>query len=106
MRVLAIVISVLWLAIPARAMARPKAQAKQKIAVAPIDGDSGGKIAAAVVDALTTRDYEVVSPKEVRRELERLGLAEEIDGKSTRKLTAKFGAVAVIGGKLTKAGGK
>ncbi|HEX7841456.1 MAG TPA: hypothetical protein VF469_28480, partial [Kofleriaceae bacterium] len=105
MRVLPVVISVigvLWVAMPAHAIARPKA----KIAVAPLAGDSGNKVAAAVVEALEGKDYAVVGPKEVGREMTRLGLSDELDAKATRKLAQKLGVVAVIDGKVGKAGGK
>ena len=102
MRVLAIVIGLACVALPAGALARPKT----KIAVAPLVGDGNGKIAAAVVDALSGKDYAVTGPKETGREITRLGLPDELDAKATRKLVAKLGVAAVIDGKLSKAGGK
>ena len=101
MRVLLIVICGLCLAIPTRAMARPKT----KIAVAPLQGDAGNKVALAVVDALAGKDYEVVGPKQTGREMTKLGL-DELDGKATRKLAQKLGVVAIIDGKVGKAGKK
>jgi len=101
-RVLAIVIGLVCAALPAGALARPKT----KIAVAPLIGDASGKVAAAVVDALSGVDYAVTGPKETGRELTRLGLPDELDAKATRKLVAKLGVAAVIDGKLSKAGGK
>src|ERR1051325_10848396 len=89
------------LAIPTPAMARPKT----KIAVAPLDGDAGNKVALAVVDALAGKDYEVVGPKQTGREMTRLGL-DQLDGKATRKLASKLGVVAILDGKVGKAGKK
>jgi hypothetical protein len=97
-----VVISLVGLAIPARGTAAPR----PKIAVAPLDGDPGNKVAGAVVDALAGKDYAVVGPKETGREIARLNLAGELDGKATRKLTTKLGVVAVLDGKVSKAGGK
>jgi len=96
------VIGVLWVAMPGHATAKPKA----KIAVAPLSGDSGNKIAAAVVEALDGKDFVVVGPKETGREITKLGLPDELDAKATRKLAQKLGVVAVIDGKVGKAGGK
>jgi len=101
-RVLAIVIGLVCVALPAGALARPKT----KIAVAPLVGDGNGKIAAAVVDALSGVDYAVTGPKETGREITRLGLPDELDAKASRKLARKLGVAAVIDGKLSKAGGK
>jgi opacity protein-like surface antigen len=101
-RVASIVISLVCIAIPARGIARPK----PKIAVAPLAGDSGNKVAEAVVEALAGKDYAVVGPKETGREITRLGLTDELDAKATRKLVSKLGAVAVIDGKVSKTGGK
>jgi hypothetical protein len=100
-RVLLIVICGLCIAIPTQAMARPKT----KIAVAPLDGDPGNKVALAVVDALAGKAYEVVGPKLTGREMTRLGL-DTLDGKATRKLASKLGVVAIIDGKVSKAGKK
>jgi hypothetical protein len=97
-----VVISLVGIAIPARGTAAPR----PKIAVAPLDGDPGNKVATAVVDALAGKDYAVVGPKETGREIARLNLAGELDGKATRKLTTKLGVVAVLDGKVSKAGGK
>lgn len=101
MRVLLIVICGLCIAIPTHAVARPKT----KIAVAPLDGDAGNKVALAVVDALAGKDYEVIGPRQTGREMTRLGL-DQLDGKGTRKLAQKLGVVAIIDGKVGKAGKK
>jgi hypothetical protein len=101
-RVLSIVIGLLCLAIPLQATARPK----PKIAVAPLQGDPGNKVAAAIVDALAGKDYAVIGPREVGRAQKRLGLGDELDAKATRKLSKDLGAVAIIDGKVSKAGRK
>lgn len=102
MRVASIVISLVCIALPVRGFAAPK----PKIAVAPLDGDPGNKVASAVVDALAGKDYVVIGPRETGREIARLRLPAELDGKATRKLTTKLGVVAVIDGKVSKAGSK
>jgi hypothetical protein len=96
-----VVVISLGIAIPARGIAGPK----PKIAVAPLDGDPGNKVATAVVDALAGKDYAVIGPKETGREIGRLNLG-GLDAKATRKLTTKLGVAAVIDGKVSKAGGK
>jgi hypothetical protein len=101
-RVASIVISLVCIAIPARGFAGPK----PKIAVAPLDGDRGNTVASAVVDALAGKDYAVIGPRETGREIARLRLPAELDARATRKLTTKLGVVAVIDGKVSKAGGK
>jgi hypothetical protein len=101
-RALLIVITVLWVATPVPAIARPR----PKLAVAPLDGDPGNKVAAAIVEALSGKDFTVVGPRETGREITRLDLPAELDAKATRKLSQKLGVVAVIDGKVGKAGGK
>lgn len=95
-------ITVLWVATPGPATARPR----PKIAVAPLDGDPGNKVAAAIVEALSGKDFTVVGPRETGREITRLDLPAELDARATRKLSQKLGVVAVIDGKVGKAGGK
>ena len=102
MRVLPIVIGLLCIAIPAGVLARPKL----KVAVAPLVGDAGNKIANAVVEALAGKDFAVVGPREVRREMTRLGLSDELDARTARKLASKLGVVAVIDGTVSKTSGK
>jgi hypothetical protein len=101
-RVLAIAIALVCIAAPAGALARPKT----KIAVAPFTGDPGGKVAAAVAEALADNDTAVVGPKQVAREMKKLGIEAPIDGKATRKLVGKLGVVAVIDGEVGKADGR
>lgn len=102
MRALLISISLVCIAIPIQAVAKPK----PKIAVAPLAGDTGHKVAQAVADALAGKDFVVVDHKEVGREMKKLGLSGELDTKDARKLTTKLEAVALIDGKITKFGKK
>lgn len=102
MRVLAVVISLVCLALPVRAIARPKA----KIAVAPFKGDADGKIAEAVVDSLAGKDFVVVTPADVSREITRLGLADELDARAVRKLTTSLEVVAIVDGAVKKSARK
>lgn len=95
-------IGLLWLAIPLHAIAKPK----PKLAVAPLKGDSGNKVGAAVVDALAGKDYFVLGPNEVGREMKAARVSGKLDDKDTRKLTKQLGVVAVIDGRVVKAGGK
>jgi hypothetical protein len=101
-RVASIVISLVCIAVPARGFAGPK----PKIAVAALDGDPGNKVAGAVVEVLAGKDYAVIGPRETGREIARLKLPAELDARAIRKLTTRLGAVAVIDGKVSKAGGK
>jgi hypothetical protein len=101
-RVLLILIGVAMVAWPIQAIAKPK----PKIAVAPLDGDAGNKVALAIAEALDGKDFEVVGPKEVSREMKKLGLADELAPKDARKLATKLEAVALVDGKVAKAGKK
>lgn len=102
MRALLITISLVCIAIPIQAIAKPK----PKIAVAPLAGDTGNKVAQAVADALAGKDFVVVGHKEVGREMKKLGLSDELDTKDARKLTTKLDVVALVDGKVTRFGKK
>jgi hypothetical protein len=71
-RVLPFAIAALTLAAPVSAVAKPK----PKIALAPLDGDAGGKIAQAITAALG-KDFVVVTAKDARK---RTGVVATIDG--------------------------
>src|SRR5689334_5285770 len=103
MRLAAVVLSVLCVAIPLEATAAPR----RKIAVAPLKGDDG-KVADAVVDALAGKDFAVIGPKETRSGMAKLALSDddELDRKATRKLASWLGVVAVIDGTVGKSRGK
>ena len=106
MRLLAIAICLVCAALPAGALADSPRATKTKIAVAPLDGDPKNQVARAVAEALAGKDTAVVGPREVSRELDKLGISGDIDGKATRKLVARLGVVAVVDGKVSKTGGK
>ncbi|HZJ68188.1 MAG TPA: hypothetical protein VFD36_32025, partial [Kofleriaceae bacterium] len=98
MRVLAVVISLVCLALPLHAIARPKS----RIAVAPFKGDPDGKIAEAVVDALAGKDFVVVTPGDVSREIGKLGVGDELDARAVRKLSTGLDVVAIVDGSVRK----
>jgi len=95
-------VSLVCLAIPVHAVAKPK----PKIAVAPLAGDPDNQVAQAVADALAGKDFVVVGPREVSRERKKLGLSDELDPKDTRRLMTKLDVVALVDGKVAKAGKK
>ena len=74
--------------------------------MAPLTGDPGNQVAEAVADALAGKDFVVVGPKEVGHEMKKLGLSDELDPRDTRKLTVKLDVVALVDGKVAKAGKK
>jgi hypothetical protein len=99
-RLPAIVLSLVCLAIPIQAIAKPT------IAVAPLKGDAGNKVAEAIAAALAGDDFAVIGPAQVRREMTKHDLSGELDAKDARKLAIKLGVVAVVDGKLGKSGRK
>lgn len=99
---LVLVIGLVGIALPIDALAKPR----QRIAVAPLQGDPGNKVAQAVVDALAGKDFVVVGPREVSRELTRLGMSDELTPRDARRLATKLDVIAVIDGSVDKAGSK
>lgn len=97
---LALALGAFCIALPSRAIAD-----KAKVAIAPFKGDAGNKISKGVVDALSD-NFEVIGPKEVKREMEKLGLSDAPDAKESRKLARKLGALAVVYGQVGKARGR
>ena len=91
-------IALLWIA---PAIAKPK----PKLAVAPLSGDNG-KITQAVVDALAGKDFAIVGPKDTKREMIKLGASGDLSAKDVRKLIGKLEVVAIVDGKVAKAGNK
>lgn len=87
----------LLVAVPALALAKPT------IAVAPLEGDSGNKIAKVVAE-VAEEDAKVIGPKETEKAMDKLGLSTEMDRKDLTKLRAKLDADAVVNGKLEKDG--
>jgi hypothetical protein len=101
-RFLSIAISLVCLAVPLHAIARPK----PKIAVAPFKGDPDGKVAEAVVDSLAGKDFAVVTPADVRAEVARLDLGDKLDARAVRKLSTGLDVIAIVEGTVRKAGRK
>ncbi len=101
-RIPPIVLCLACLALPIQAIAKPK----PTIAVAPIKGDAGNKVAQAVVAALTGDDFTVIGPAQVSREMAKLDLSGQLDAKDARRLAIKLGVVAVVDGKIGKSGRK
>jgi hypothetical protein len=79
--------------------------AKPRVAVAPLAGDSDGRMGAVIRDALDGK-LVVVAPKEVERGLEKLGLSGELAEADLEKLRDKLDAPVVVQGKLGRAGKK
>lgn len=102
MRVLTVLISLVCVAVPAHALAKPK----PKIAVTPLKGDTDGTVAEAVVDALAGKDFAVVPPDDVGREIKKLGLSTALDAKAVRKLTESLEVVAIVDGTVRKSARK
>ena len=84
----------LVLVIPAIAMARPK------VAVAPLDGDSGGKIAEVVADAAAD-SAKVTRADRVQVDMDKLSIT-TFDGKAVKRLRNKLEVDVVIHGKVQK----
>jgi hypothetical protein len=101
-RFLSVVISLVCLAVPLHALAKPK----PKIAVAPFKGDPDGKVAEAVVDSLAGKDFVVVIPADVKTEIAKLGAGDKLDARAVRKLSTGLDVVAIIDGTVRKAGRK
>jgi hypothetical protein len=99
---LLLVIGLACVVIPVRADARPK----RKVAVAPIAGDPKNQLGLAIVAALGAKDFVVIGPRVVSRELTRLGLSEQLSPEEARTLTVKLGVIATIDGSVTRAGRK
>lgn len=74
------------------------ALAKPKVAVAPLDGDDGGKVAEVVAE-VAAEDAKVTGPKDTKRAMAK-GNIDELDGKGIKKLRKKLGVDAVIHGKV------
>ena len=90
---------IVWLALPMVALAKPK------LAVAPIKGDTGGKVADAIAEVVAG-DASVISAKKVQRAAKDLDLDGEVDMIGAKKLAAKIDADVVVHGKIEKDDGK
>lgn len=89
-----------WLAFPAIAIAKPT------LAVAPLDGDRDGEVAALVAEAAED-EAKVTTPDKVEGVLEKLGVSKgEIDGRVVKKLRKRLDVEVVVYGKVEKDDGK
>ena len=79
------------IAVPAIALARPR------VAVAPLDGDSGNKLGNAVAKA-AGEDAAVTGPRDTGKAMDRLGLSGELDRRDQKKLRARLDVDIVIQG--------
>nr|MBA3456877.1 hypothetical protein [Deltaproteobacteria bacterium] len=79
------------------------ALAKPTIVVAPIEGDSGNKIANVVAD-VAGEDATVIGPEKAEKAMTKLGLSSELGRKDLAKLRARFDADLILSGKLDKDG--
>lgn len=96
-RPLAQVLVVALVVLPAAALAKPK------VALVPID-DNSGDVQEAVVDALDGGELNVVTPKQVARTEDKLGFEGDLSEKELKKLAAELEADAVIQGSLSMKG--
>ena len=89
MRTLATLVFVL-VAVPGLALAKPR------VALVPLDNDSGGDVQDAVVDALGGDELALVGPKQVARAEDKLGLDGALSEKQLKKLASELEADAVV----------
>ncbi len=62
------------------------AYAKPKVAVTPIEGDDTGEMLDAVVDALESDDFDVISTGKVTKAFDKLGYEGELSDKQAKKV--------------------
>jgi len=79
------------------------ALAKPTIAVAPIEGDSGNKVADVVAE-VAGEEARVIGPDKTEKARDKLGMSSELDRKDLTKLRSKLDADFIISGKLEKDG--
>jgi len=91
-------LTIVLIAVPVVAFAKPK------VAVAPLDGDSGNKIADIVVDAADDH-AKVTRPEKVSRAMDTLSIS-ELTSKSLKKLRTDLEVDVVIHGSVEKEGSK
>jgi hypothetical protein len=72
--------------------------AKPEVAVAPLEGDDGGKVAAVVAE-VAAEDAKVTGPGDTKKAMAKSNI-DELDGKGIKKLRKKLGVDAVIHGKV------
>ncbi|MDX2092476.1 MAG: hypothetical protein SFX73_31725 [Kofleriaceae bacterium] len=78
------------------------ALAKPKVAVAPLEGDDGGKVAEVVVE-VAGESAKVIGPGETKKAMAKHDV-DELDGKGIKKLRKKLAVDAVIHGKVEEDG--
>src|SRR6184192_3347177 len=76
---------VLSLAIGVALLLPTVADAKPRVALAPIEGDSSGAVEDMVAELLDS-DYSVSGPSQVRRKIDQLGLDDKMSEKDLKKL--------------------
>jgi hypothetical protein len=76
-----------------------------KVAVTPIEGDSGGEVRQAVSEALEGNDLVVISKKEVNRAVDKFEDISDMSEGDAKKLAKALEADAVVHGKLAKGDG-
>jgi len=80
------------------------AEAKPKVAFAPIVGDDSGEVAEAVTGTLD--EYKLVPAKELKKKIKSLGLGDDWSDKDFVKLEKELEADAIVQGTLEPAGKK
>lgn len=81
------------------------ATAKPKVAIGPIKGDLGGKLADALAE-LYDGKAKVISPSATEAAMDKLKLSGELDDKGAKKVLAKLSCDAVVSGHVEKKGKK
>jgi hypothetical protein len=82
------------------------ATAKPRIAVAPLEGDAGGKVTEVVAKAADDAGNVTSGPDATRRAMAKLGVEGELDGKAVKKLRKRLDVHVLIHGTVAKAGGR
>ena len=81
------------------------AVAKPKLAITPIDGDKGGKVGAAIAEAVS--DEVTIIPRDrVADKMDRLGMSGELVPFDREKLQGRLDATALVEGKVTSGDGR
>lgn len=80
------------------------ANAKPKVAVAPIDGDESGDMRDAVAEALDGGDLDIISTGKVTKVIDKLGYDSDLSEKQAKKVGKELEADVVLVAKLGKSG--
>jgi len=91
------------LALLALVLAPAIALAKPKVAIVPLDNDSGD-VLDAVLEALDGDELQIIGPKQVARAADKLGLEGDFSEKELKKLAKELEAQAVVQGSLSTKG--